>query len=60
MTTDPIQQYLSPEWDCYGRVHNWRNYISEEIRLMWDTFTDEQKAALFRQATESADAEEWE
>lgn len=56
--SDP-DTYLTPDWDGWGRVHNWRNYISEEVRAMWDTFTDEQKAALYRSAEEAAGMEEW-
>ena len=41
------------------RVHNWRNYISEEVQAMWATFTAEQKRALARQADAQASAEEW-
>jgi hypothetical protein len=58
MNTD--EPWRDPQWDKAGRVHDWRNHISEEIEAMWDTFTDAQKAALYRQAQELASAEEWE
>ncbi len=56
MNSEP---WKNPEWENAGRVHDWRNYISEEIEAMWDTFTDEQKAALYRQADAQASAEDW-
>jgi len=51
--------YLTPNWDEYRKIHGWRNYISDEIRLAWDTFTPEQKAMLARQAESLASNEEW-
>lgn len=54
------QDYKNPDWKKIDRVHNWRNYISMELQSMWNTFTDDQKAAIARSAEESADMEEWE
>jgi hypothetical protein len=51
--------YQNPMWSEQGRVHNWRNYISDKLKAMWDTFTDEQKAAIAESADESAMREEW-
>jgi len=57
--TDTPDDYLNPDWERRQRVHNWRNYISEEVRAKWQTFTPEQRAALARQAEETSDHEEW-
>lgn len=51
--------YQNPDWTQQNRVHNWRNYIIERLQAMWDTFTDEQKAAIAESAQEAADREEW-
>ncbi len=56
---DTPSDWQSPEWDEEDKVHNWRNYISEEVQEMWDTFTDVQKQALARQAQSEADNEDW-
>jgi hypothetical protein len=53
------EQALNPEWDRAGRVHDWRNYISERVKELWDTFSDEQKLALVEQADEHASNEHW-
>ena len=50
----------SPRWEEGGSVHNWRRYVTEEVRSIWGTFTPEQQAALYRQAEEMAGKEEWE
>ncbi|MBT0725452.1 recombinase RecA [Rosenbergiella sp. S61] len=40
--------------------HNWKNYVSEELRKAWHTFTDEQKIMLGKCFEEIAYEEEWE
>lgn len=55
-----VGDYLNPKWDEAGRVHDWRNYISDELRAMWHTFNDAQKRAIARSAEERAGNEEWE
>lgn len=49
----------NPKWDGASRVHNWLNYISDELQSMWDTFTPAQKKAIFDNAEEQAMREEW-
>jgi hypothetical protein len=53
------EDYAEPNWDEEERVHNWRNHVSEEVMVLWPTFTDEQKQALAKQAQFCADQEEW-
>lgn len=50
---------INPDWENIGRVHDWRNHVSDEIAGMWHTFTDAQKEALARQAELLAANEEW-
>jgi len=57
---DTPADYAAPDWSNEQRVHNWRNYITDEVAAMWHTFTDEQKQALARQAQGHASNEEWE
>lgn len=57
---DTPEEYLSPKWGAGGHVHNWRTHVPEEIIDMWDSFTDEQKAAIARWADEMASNEHWE
>lgn len=51
--------YFSPDWGSCGRVHEWKNYISSEVRALWKTFTLLQRASLARQADAMALAEDW-
>lgn len=50
---------LEPKWDEAGKVHDWRNYISQAVRDMWHTFTPSQRVALAENAEEIAGQEEW-
>jgi hypothetical protein len=50
---------ILPDWENTGRVHDWRNYISEELRHIWWTFTVDQKMAIARNADDMADRERW-
>jgi hypothetical protein len=51
--------YLSPDWKAAGKVHDWRNYISDELKAIWDTFTDEQKRLIASNADDEANKEYW-
>lgn len=53
-------EYEFPKWEEAGRVHDWRNYISDELQGMWESFTPEQRRAIGRNAQGIADNEEWE
>jgi len=53
------EPWRDPQWDEDDLVHNWRNYILEGLRAIWDTFTDEQKRALYENANTIAGEEDW-
>lgn len=53
------EPWLEPCWTDAGRVQDWRNYVSQTVRAMWDSFTKEQQEALYCQADDQASAEMW-
>ena len=53
------RDYAEPAWANAARAHEWKNYISDEVRGMWQEFTDKQQASLARQAEENAGRESW-
>ena len=55
----PADEYQTPNWGAAGRVHDWRNYVSDELRAMWRTFTPAQQTAIGKNAEEAASREEW-
>lgn len=42
--------YVCPRWDTASARGDWKNYVSEELRAMWHTFTVDQRAAMARNA----------
>ena len=55
-----VRECLNPDWEAGSHIHNWRNHIPEQIRVMWDTFTRAQKLALTEWADDLAGEEHWE
>lgn len=51
--------FISPDWEAATRCHDWRNYINDDLRAAWDTFTVPQKRLIARNAEEEAGREEW-
>lgn len=58
------EDYQAPKFDEFDRpgkkIHEWLSYISDAMREIWHTFTDEQKAIIATNAEEAASREEWE
>ena len=50
---------LNPKFEDAERVHDWRNYVSENLRAIWGTFTDDQKYIIAESFDRIADREEW-
>ncbi len=53
-------QAANPKWSEAGRVHDWRNYATDEIKRIWDSFSTEQKHAIVEMLDERASNENWE
>lgn len=51
--------WRNPDWENAGRVHDWRNHVSEHIKSIWKTFNDVQKEAIYEQAEDRAGQEHW-
>ena len=48
-----------PSFQSAGQIHDWRNYVGDELEAIWSTFTPVQKLAIARNAQRLADAEDW-
>ena len=42
-----------------GKCHDWRNYVPEAIRLVWNELSELERTLVMLVAEKSADAEEW-
>lgn len=48
------------DWTWAGvPIHEWRWYITDEIKAIWTTFSPRQKVAIMRMADKVADKEEY-
>ena len=59
-----IQKYMleyinNPRWDDTTRVHDWRNYVPENVRCAWLELSEFARAAIIHITDEMANREEW-
>jgi hypothetical protein len=48
-----------PKFEEAGRVHEWRNYVPDEIQALWAQLSDEARGAVYFVAEEAAGREDW-
>ena len=51
--------YLDPVWDEFDRVHNWRNYASDELKAIWLGLLPDVRRIVAECLQTVADNEEW-
>jgi hypothetical protein len=56
---DERSRLIDPKFPEASPVHDWRNYVGENTRIIWKTLTNEQRAAIALDANERASNEEW-
>jgi hypothetical protein len=56
---EPDGSLADPQWAKAGRVHDWRNYVPQVIRIRWTDLSDDARAVAFVIADEAAAREEW-
>lgn len=49
----------NPDWSVTRKVHNWRRYVPDAIRAVWDALPIEARLCAFIQASEAASLELW-
>lgn len=50
----------APEWNSDGqRVHDWRNYVGENVQRLWPKLSYETRLAIALDAQDLADREDW-
>lgn len=53
------RRIADPKWSKTGRVHDWRNYISAPLRVLWDDLPMAVRGLLYIDAEHQANNEEW-
>jgi hypothetical protein len=59
LTSKPPMDYENPDWESAGRVHDWINYASDDLRKAWPEFSLRQRAIIAASLQDAADLEEW-
>ncbi len=59
LSEDYKKDIKNPNFENKGRVHNWRNYIDDEIKSLWYLLSEDAKLIAYIQAKRSAYNEEW-
>lgn len=54
-----VTDFLDPDIDNIGKVHDWKNYLSTDLWSIWETFSDYQKQVIAENLQIIADEEEW-
>ena len=54
-----VKECVDPKWDEATRVHDWRNYISDEVKANWTDLGSLGRWAVTFEAKRVADNEEW-
>lgn len=49
----------NPKWEETGKVHDWRNYIDDAVVEQWDQLDMTARLALYINAAQEAQSEEW-
>jgi hypothetical protein len=47
------------DWESGGKVHNWRRYVSDHFRQLWNTLSEREQIILYVVANEAASKEHW-
>ena len=51
---------LKPEWHNVHKAHDWKNYVTDDLKNVWSTFSQIQTILIAEALQKIADAEEWE
>lgn len=54
-----FKELLNPDFENAGRIHDWRNYVGENVRSIWSKLDMETRAAIALDAYERANDEDW-
>ena len=56
---DPPHDWEQPDWGTEDRVHNWRNYASEDLEIEWPNMTGRQRLIIAAALNDIAGREHW-
>jgi hypothetical protein len=54
-----LDAMYAPDWVLAGRVHDWRNHVTNELQEIWNSLSLETRLAVTFRAMRSAEQELW-
>jgi len=54
-----LDELDAPAWSEHNKVHNWRNYVPDEIVKRWNELSRQDKLLMAWMCEEKANSEEW-
>ena len=55
----PPYDWQNPKWDITDRIHNWRNYASDDLKDEWLSMSGKQRMIIASCLDEIASGEHW-
>jgi hypothetical protein len=56
---NPPMDWSIPEWKVKDKAHNWRNYVSEDLKINWLNLSGRIRLILAANFKDISDREEW-
>lgn len=56
---EQIGRLRKEDFDGIRKVHDWRNYVDDELMERWEDVPDWIKLCIWRQAERQAESEDW-
>lgn len=56
---DCLSEIEFPKWDQNSQIHDWREYICDDLRLMWSGLSSDAKLIAYTTAANLARSEAW-
>lgn len=54
-----LTELESPQWKEGGRCHNWKNYVDDDMKVIWSELTHKERTIIAYFADLQASQEEW-
>ena len=56
---NPPIDWNAPKWELSNEVNNWRNYVSDDLKINWSSFSGRNQLILAANFKEISSREKW-
>ena len=54
-----MEEYINPDFSVFSKCYDWKNWILDEHKSQWQSFSLQTKKVLYEMAVYYAGNEEW-